>query len=261
MNPRHWRRALFLLAMSSTLGQQAHGQSVPGQALRAVYIGSNPAHAVRDAATGTVRGAVVDITNEFARRRSVTATLTGAASAQAVIDAVRNGQADIGFVARNPERAGPVQFSQPYMLVQQTFIVSEGSGIKAIADIDRPNRKLGATRADSIALYLARTLKQGQLVELDAPAPDDLRQMLLSGKLDAFGANRQRLSDMLRSLSGVRLLPDDLYGVEQTIIVANDRADLLAAVNRFIEDIRASGFLRTAIERSGVVGLSVAPAP
>jgi polar amino acid transport system substrate-binding protein len=175
------------------------------------------------------------------------------------MDAVRQGMADIGFVARNPERAGPVQFSQPYMLVQQTFLVSQAAPIKSVADLDRTNRKLGATRADSIALYLARTIRQATLVELDAPSADTVRQMILDGRLDAFGANRQRLTDMLRTTPGLRLLPDDLYGVEQTIIVANDRPDLLKAVNQFIDEVRASGFLRSSIERSGVVGIAVAP--
>lgn len=248
-----------MLALAATLAQETSAQSRAAAPLRAVYLASNPAHAVRDPATGVVRGVAVDVTNEFARRRGTQATLTGVANPQAAMDAVRDGLADIGFVARNPERAGPVQFSQPYMLVQQTFLVGQASPIRTVADLDRTNRKLGATRADSIALYLARTLRQATLVELDAPSADTVRQMILDGRLDAFGANRQRLTDMLRTTPGLRLLPDDLYGVEQTIIVANDRPDLLSAVNQFIDEIRSSGFLPSAIERSGVIGIAVAP--
>jgi ABC-type amino acid transport substrate-binding protein len=42
--------------------------------------------------------------------------------------------------------------------------------------------------------------------------------------------------------------------------VPKDRPEVLAAVNRFIDDVRASGFLQSAIEKSGIVGLSAAPA-
>ena len=63
---------------------------------------------------------------------------------------------------------------------------------------------------------------------------------------------------MARGASGVRLLPDDLYGVEQTIIVPAGRRDALDAVNQFIDEVRRSGFLKTSIERSGVVGIAVA---
>jgi polar amino acid transport system substrate-binding protein len=178
-----------------------------------------------------------------------------------VIEAVQGGKADLGFVAYNPERAGPVEFSQPYMLVQQTFVVLQDSTIRSIADIDRPNQKIGARKGDSIALYLARTLKRAQLVNTPQTTSAEIKQLLVSGQLDAFGANRQRLSDVLPEATGLRLLPDDLYGVEQTLIVPTGKPDLLKIVNQFIDDVRRSGFLQTAIERSGVVGITVAPPP
>jgi ABC-type amino acid transport substrate-binding protein len=82
---------------------------------------------------------------------------------------------------------------------------------------------------------------------------------VLAGKLDAFGANRQRLTDLMQNVSGLRLLPDDLYGVEQTIIVPKGNPEALRFVNQVIDEARKSGFLRTAIERSGVIGVTVAP--
>jgi polar amino acid transport system substrate-binding protein len=59
---------------------------------------------------------------------------------------------------------------------------------------------------------------------------------------------------------GSRLLPDSLFGVSQTIIVPKGKTDVVIAVNRFIDDVRASGFLQKAITDSGVVGLQVAAA-
>jgi hypothetical protein len=55
-------------------------------------------------------------------------------------------------------------------------------------------------------------------------------------------------------------LPDSLFGVPQTIIVPKGRADVLTAVNSFIDDVRASGFLQNAITSSGIIGLQAAPA-
>jgi polar amino acid transport system substrate-binding protein len=230
--------------------------------VRAAYLASNPAQAVKDPATGEARGVVVDLARELERTRGVKVTLVGLPSPQRVIDAVRNGEAEIGFVAYNPERAGPVEFSKPYLLVQQTFVVKSGhASIRSIADIDRPGHKLGATRADSIALYLRRTLKQAQLIELDDTSRETVFRMLEDDFIDGFGANRQRLTDMVKGEKGVRLLADNLYGVEQTIIVPGGRRDALDAVNQFIDEVRTSGVLKTAIERSGVVGISVADEP
>ena len=40
----------------------------PGGTLRAVYLGSNPAQAVQDRATGAIRGASADLARELAKR-------------------------------------------------------------------------------------------------------------------------------------------------------------------------------------------------
>jgi len=254
------RHALFFTCVLGAASVAAPQSSLaPSGMLRAVYLATNPAHAVKDAATGEPRGTVVDVARELGRRLGVAAALTALPSPQHVIDAVQRGDADIGFVAYNPERAGPVEFSQPFMLVQQTFIVRADSSIRSVADIDRPNQKIGAGTGDSIALYLARNLKQARLMEMPRGDADDAAKAVVSGSIDAFGANRQRLTDALRGVSGLRLLPDDLYGVEQTIIVATGKPEALIAVNRFIDDIRSSGFLRSAIEKSGIIGISVAP--
>jgi polar amino acid transport system substrate-binding protein len=250
--------SILALVMASSLTAQPNPLAKDG-VVRAAYLASNPAQAVKDATTGEARGVVVDLARELERTRGVKVTLLGLPNPQRVIDAVRNGEAEIGFVAYNPERAGPVEFSKPYLLVNQTFIVKDDSPIRSIADVDRPGRKLGATRADSIALYLKRTVKLGQVIELDDTSPDTVHRLLQLGAVDAFGANRQRLTDMVKGARGFRLLGDDLYGVEQTIIVPGERRDALDAANQFIDEVRRSGFLLASIERSGVVGIAPAP--
>jgi polar amino acid transport system substrate-binding protein len=230
----------------------------PSGTLRAAFIAGNPAMAVKNPATGELGGPAVDLARELARQQGVAVELVGVQTPQNVIDAVRTGQADIGFVAYNPERAGAVEFSRPFMLVQQSFLVKQDSPIRSVNEIDRPNLKIGARKADSIALYLARTLKQAKLIEITESNGGEGAQALAAGEVDAFGSNRQRLSDTLRATPGLRLLPDDLYGVEQTIIVAAGNAERLNAVNQFIDGVRRSGFLAKSIASSGVVGIAVA---
>jgi polar amino acid transport system substrate-binding protein len=249
--------ALLALTAFAALAQSA---LAPTGTLRSAYLATNPAQVVRDPASGELRGTAIELTRELGRRLGVPVNLIGSPNVAAVMDAVSQGRADIGFVAYNPERAGPVEFSQVYLLVQQTFLVPENSSMRSVADLDQPSRRIGANRGDSIALYLARTLKQARLVESTDTSLEEAKRMLADGRVDAYGANRQRLTDVLRGATGLRLLPDDLYGVEQTIIVNKGSAEALKAVNQFLDAVRASGFLRQAMERSGVVGLSIAPA-
>ena len=235
------------------------GDVVPGDTLRAAYLGTNPAQAMRDAATGEVRGAAYDLARELARRNNVRLEFKPIAGPPAVIAAVKNGEADIGFVAYGATRLGTVEFSQTYMLVRQSFLVLDGSPIKAVADIDRAGQKIGGTVNDSITLCMKRILKQATIVELENN-PAELSKALTARTIDALGANRQRLTTLSTATPGTRLLPDDLFNVPQNIVVPKDRPAALAAVNALIDEVRASGFLQSAIERGGAIGVAVAPA-
>ena len=73
------------------------GDIAPGGTLRAIYLGSNPAQAMRDPATGEVRGPAYDLARELARRNNVPLEFKPIARPRAVIEAVKNAEADIGF--------------------------------------------------------------------------------------------------------------------------------------------------------------------
>lgn len=252
------RLALFVLLALAITPPAAADDIAPTGTLRAVYLAGNPAQAVQDRATGAIRGASADIANELGRRLGKPVALKPLANPQAVIDAVAGGTADIGFVAYAPSRAGTVEFSQTYMFVQQSFLVLEGSSIRAIADLDRAGLKIAGTRNDSVTLYMKRKLKQAAVVEIENNLAE-IKRMLLAKEIDAFGANRQRLTTLMKDAPGTRLLQGSYFGVPQTVIVPKGKAAALAAVNRFIDDLRSSGFLDRAIKASGIVGIEAAP--
>jgi polar amino acid transport system substrate-binding protein len=180
--------------------------------LRAAYLATNPAQAIRNAQTGEVRGVSFDLARELAKRIGEPLDFKPTASPPAVIDAVRGGQADIGFVAYEATRLGTVEFSQTYMLVQQSFLVLGDSPIHAVADVDRVGRKISGTYNDSITLCLKRTLKQATLVKLDNN-PELIAKALVSRGIDALGANRQRLTNLMKTSAGwllVYLPPFDI---------------------------------------------------
>jgi polar amino acid transport system substrate-binding protein len=249
--------ALFVLAVASGTSAMA-GEVAPRGTLRAAYLATNPAQAMHDPATGQLRGPSYDLARELARRENVPLEFKPFDGPPAVIEAVKNDQADIGFVAYEATRLGTVDFSQTYMLVRQSFLVLDASPIRAVADIDGAGQKIGGTTNDSITLCMKRILKQATLVELQN-SPAELRKALTERTIDALGANRQRLTVLSNSVPGTRLLPDDLFNVPQNIVVPKDRPAALAAVDALISELRMSGFLRSAIERGGAVGVAVAP--
>ena len=92
----------------------AQADIAPTGTLRAAYLATNPAQAIRDAHTGEVRGVSFDVARELAKRIGKPLDFKPTASPPVVIDAVRSGQADIGFVAYEATRLGTVEFSQTY---------------------------------------------------------------------------------------------------------------------------------------------------
>lgn len=251
--------AIVLAALAAPQAMAADRDIAPGGTLRAAYLGGNPTQAVQDRVTGVLRGASADLARELGRRIGMPVEFKPLANPKAVIDAIVGAEADIGFIAYAPERVGAVEFSQTYMLAGQTFLVPEDSRIRIIAEVDRPGQKVAGSSGDSITLFMKRKFKQAALSEIENN-PAEIKRLLLAKEIDAFGANRQRLTNLAKDTPGLRVLPDNLFGVPQTIIVPKGKAEVLAAINRFIDDVRASGFLQKAVAASGVVGLEAAPA-
>ncbi len=254
------RLAVLALALFSAGAVCADPLIAPTGRLRAAFLQGNPAQGTVSAA-GESRGVVVDLAAELGRQIGTPVQMMPVPGVAAVIDAVKDGRADIGFVAYDPSRAGTVEFSQTYMLVKQTFLVLKDSPIASVKDIDRPEFKIGAGRGDSIALYLQRNLDKAKLVEGATAGPETAKQMLESRAVDAFGGNRQRLATVAREEPAYRVLDDDLFGVPQAIIVPKGKPTALMTVNRLIDEARTSGFLKAAIDRAQVIGVEVAPAP
>ena len=255
------KRFIALLALLAVCPAQASDVATlaPTGTLRATFIGRNPVQATIDEKTGEARGPAAEITRMMAGKLGVPFTITGVANGPAVIESVKSGAADIGFVAFDPIRAAEVDFAQAYSLVQNSYAVPEGSSIRVSADVDRPGVRVGVGERDAGDFFLTRTLKHAELKRNSAGSSEAAVKMLTSGEVDVYGGNRQRMSEAVAKTPGFRLLPDSFYGVEQAIIVAKGDAGKLTIVNRFIDEARTSGLTAAAIVRAGLIGVDVAP--
>lgn len=231
----------------------------PTGTLRATFIGRNPVHAKVDAASGAISGLAAEFTRAAAAKLNVPFTLTGLPSASAVIASVQSGEADIGFVAYNFVRAVDVDFSQTYALVQNAYLVRTDSPFRKSEELDQSGRVIGVGTRDAADFFLTRTLDQATLKRNDGSDSDAAARMLLAGEIDAYGANRQRLTPLAARTPGVRMLEDNFYTVEQAIAVAKGRPGHLEFVDRLIDEARVSGMIGSIIDGAGLIGVEVAP--
>jgi polar amino acid transport system substrate-binding protein len=233
---------------------------VPSGTLRVTYIATNPVQAFVDPKTGEVRGPGADMARLIAKRLGVPAKITGVAGPAGVLDSLKKGEADMGLLAFDPERAKEVDFSPPYELAQNTYLVPEGSPLHSVADVDKPGIRVGVTERDAGDLYLTRVLKAAELNRNTTGDLAVVTKWLADHTVDAYGTNRQRLTEIAAHNPGYRLLPDNFYGVEQSVIVPKGHKALLEEVNAALADARNNGLVAEAIARSGLIGLDVAPA-
>ena len=256
------RAASALVALLATLPAKANDLAkdlAPTGALRATYIATNPVQAFVDPTTNEVRGPAAMLARELAKRAAVAVTITGAKGVEGVIESVKNGEADIGFIAFDSVRASQVDFSQDYALAQNTYIVPENSPIRSVAEADRTGVRIGVGLNDAGDYFLTRALKHAELKRNAGGIGDAAVKLLLGGELEAYAGNRMRLHAVAQKTPGLRPVPDNFYGVEQAIIVPKGNAARLAIINALIDDARASGLIANAITRAGLVGVDVAP--
>jgi polar amino acid transport system substrate-binding protein len=262
---RAWRPAVsaallpFLVLLASP-AQAADAVLAPTGTLRAAYIVANVAQARLDPATGNVSGVIADVTRELGRRAEVPVTITPLPTAAAVLEAVRSGAADIGFVAPNPERTGLVLYSQTYMLVQQSALVRADSPLHSVNELDRPGYAIGINTDDSVGVWLQQRLTAAQVRATSDYTLRDAVQWLQNGEVMAFAGGRQRLSSGTHNVPGLRMLDDNFYGVPQAVAVPLDRPDRLRLIDETLAEMRSTGFLASSVARSEIEGLTVAPA-
>jgi len=248
-----------LLAAGLLIAAVAPPDLAPTGTLRAVFLATNPVQGRVNAASGAVSGPVADLTAELARRLGVPHVITPVADPAAVIDAIKSGKADIGFLAYEAARATQVEFSEPYLLAGSAYAVRADSPIKTSVDVDRRGVTIGAVKGVSQQIYVSEHVKNARIELLPVqPSNDALAKMLLDGRLDAFAANRGRMEELVQNARGLRVLDDNFMVVAQAIVVDKANAARMTELNRFVLDVRRSGFVQRSIDRSGVAGIQVA---
>lgn len=231
----------------------------PTGTLRAAFLMTNPVQGRVDPQTGAVTGPVADLVRELARRRGVPFEILPVADAAAVIESIRTGKADIGFLAYEAARAAQVDFSKPYALMANGYLVRADSSIRTSADVDRTGIKVGAVKGQSQEIFVSANLKSARVEVLpQMPSDEAVAQMIVDGKLDAFAANRSRMEAVARTSPKLRLLQDNFLVVGQAMVVGKGEAARLEELNRFLTDVLSSDFMKASIDRAKVAGVEAA---
>ena len=230
--------AAALLACAS-LPNRANGETVamkeltPTGKLRAGIVYA-PAlsvfFAVRDA-DGRPRGVTVDLADKLARRLGVAADFMVAPNSGLVTDALESGAVDVAFMPVDDERKMRVAFGPNYCLIESTYMVTGASGIRTLAEVDRPNVRVVGIANTTTIRAAGRSLKNTTITA--ATSVETAVELLRTGAADAFALSRDSLPPFVAQLPGSRIVDGGFQQTGIAIAVAKGRAGVWPMSGRF----------------------------
>lgn len=229
----------------------------PAGRLRAAINFGNPVLAQKDAATGDPKGASVDLARELGRRLHVPVEFVTFDAAGKVVEAIKAQAWDVAFLAIDPVRAAEIAFTAPYVIIEGTYLVRADSPFRAIEDLDREGVRIAVGKGAAYDLYLTRALKWAQLVRASTSA--GAVDLFLADGLEAAAGVKQPLVEFARTNSGVRVIEGRFTVIEQAMGTPKVRKAGVEYLHTFVEEMKATGFIASALERSGQRDAAVAP--
>lgn len=216
-----------------------------------------PHWATKDSQTGELRGVAVDIARALATRLGVEMVAVEYPSPPKVLDGLKTGAWDVGFLAIDPVRAEVVDFSPPYLQIDATYLVPAGSSIHKLADADQPGIRIAVSAKSVEDIVLSGVLKRAELRRVETVGSGF--ELLRTGNVDVLAIPRPTAMLFSARLPGSRVLEDRFHTTSGAIAVPKGQSGRLAYISEFIENAKASGLVQGAIDRAGVRGVQVAP--
>lgn len=210
---------------------------------------------VRDPATGERRGVGYELGLELAKRLGVPVEVMEFGAFSQVAEAIATGRADFGAFNAASDRAKDVWVSRPLFLQESSYLVPAGSRITSPALADQAGVRIGVQQNSTSQRVLSGLLKQAALVQV--PNLQNVPAMLSGGQLDTFATNKGILFDLADRVPGSRVLEGSFAIERQCIAVPKGREVAVPFLERFLQEVTASGLLVESARRARARGLIV----
>jgi polar amino acid transport system substrate-binding protein len=229
----------------------------PKGVLRAAINFGNPVLAQRNAQSGQPQGVSVRLATALGEHLGVPVEFVTYEAAGKVFDALAERVWTIAFLAIEPVREAQVAFSEPYVIIEGTYLVKYDSSFYEMHDLDHPGVRIAVGQGAAYDLYLSRTQQHATLVR--APTSAGAVDLFLESGLDAAAGVRQPLLKACENRTDLRVLPGHFTAIRQAMGVPAECVAGAAYVRAFVEAQKANGFVRQALSETGQQDVTVAP--
>ncbi|MET8764694.1 transporter substrate-binding domain-containing protein [Lentzea sp. NPDC004782] len=190
-------------------------------------------------------GVTVDLAREIAARLDLPVEFVCFDAARKSFEAMKDGRADICFLAIEPAREAEVAFTEPYVVIEGVFAVPVDSPITTVADVDRPGVRIGVKQGSAYDLYLTRTLQHATVVRGDEGV-DVFREQ----ELDVAAGIREPMTAFGAANDDVRLLGDRFMEIRQAVgTTRSRRPETVRFLSDTVAELRDNGFVARSLGR------------
>lgn len=250
----------FLIASCATLhdaaGPELRLAFAPTGKLRVALFATNAVHVIKDPATGEMKGVAHDLGRELAARLRVPFEPVMYSEFPSLLDGGKAGSWDVAFLGSTAERSGFLDFTASHVSTELGYLVPAGSRISGPGDIDRAGVRIAVVARGTPDVYLTRALKNPTMVRVAGVPP--AIELLKSGKAEVLAALKPVVLGLAAKMPGSRVL-DAPGSDDAAMAMPKGRGPAAAAYARkFIEDAKAEGRVKAAIDRAALRGVVVA---
>lgn len=249
--------AAFVIASCATLqpgaGPEARQALAPTGKLRVALFAANAVHVIKDPATGEMKGVSHDLGRNLATRLGVPFEPVLYSEFPQLLEAGKSGDWDVAFLGVTADRREFLDFTANHVSTELGYLVPAGSRISGSDDVDRAGVRVVAVARGTPDVYLTRTLKSATVVR--TPGVPPALELLQSRNAEVFAALKPVVLGLSAKMPGSRVL--DAPGTDDAAMaVPKGRGPAAGAYARkFIENAKAEGLVKSAIERAGLRGV------
>lgn len=231
-----------------TPSAETMAELAPRGVLRAAINYGNTVLAQRGA-DGQPVGVSVALAKALAERLGVPVEFITYDAAGKVFAALEQQAWDLAFLAIEPVRAAQIAFSEPYVIIEGTYLLRADDPAQRVAELDSAGRRIAVGQGAAYDLYLSRTLTQAELVRssTSALAIEDF----VAQRLDAAAGVRQPLEAYAAAHPGYRVMADSFTEIRQAMAVPKGHEAAAAYVQAFLDEQLRNGFVARELAATG----------
>lgn len=239
--------------MSIAITPELLAELAPQGTLQVAINLGNPVLAQRGS-DGEPQGVSVALAKALAEELGIRLEMRTFDAAGKVFAALEEGAWSLAFLAIEPVREAQIAFSEPYVLIEGTYLVNGNAPYQRVEELDQAGLRLAVGKGAAYDLYLSRTLEQAELVRADTSA--DAVDLFIEQGLDAAAGVRQPLQKVAEADQRYRVLEGAFTAIRQAMAVPRGKEHAAAYVRDFVERQLRSGFVRGALLATGQTDVS-----